>query len=850
MALAAKTGNRWSDKSRGQKAIINFNKMIPLFEAFAKAVTGRKIPIKVPVQGDEINSQQAYTDGNTIYIIPPLSLGDTYVHDRKWCGSNDSRGISYCPACANFEGIFSSVCHEIAHLTGGSFHGDIRDTRLSESVKKVSPKFGQMVLNMLEDIRIEHKMFQSQVGTRVMRFGTYTKVLDSLEGREGVPLNTYATLGTLSRAAGYSYDGWPEVVEKFLNDPSLDSVLDKVRACTIPEGVLPLVSEFLEVAREYNLFGEKKPEPEPEEPEQPSEPGKGSSGEKNEDQEESEGESTDEEQSEDSEENPSSGDQESEDEPGSSSEPTQDSESEDSDSSEPDEETEEDSEESDEEGSGSSSDSEEESEQDSSSGGGSESDSAGGFEDFDEEDSSDSSGEEEGPESDSNDGQSDEDSESNDDESGDEAVTNSEASESSEGRDTHSEDEGVSESNVGSPGGISGDLGDSDDSGSDDPDETDGNEIPEGSAEEAEDILAEAMGHSDFSNENSYVTPEDMKQIASAVYAFDENAKSVNAIAELKFDHSAKKWAAYENGKYVGFQNQVCNEIAIAQKNLKEQEEYLRRYYPSQLFESWDSRGILESALSKMRIIFSENDKSKTHANLRSGKVNTRALGKRAPIGDDRLFKRKTFPKKRDYAVLIVVDISGSTASGNTLNLEINAVKAQAELLSRLGVKFSIVAHSGMYLMPFEEYHSKHKGRGRKRITDGPGSTLTWVKLVVKDWDEPWAAKTREAADNLAYYAYNLDGHTMAFARKEILRRKESERIIMYYSDGQMPAENFAEELGLLKDELKVLKNAGVVVAGVGINSDAPSKHGLPTVVVQKETDLPSVVNHLEKLMV
>jgi len=71
-------------------------------------------------------------------------------------------------------------------------------------------------------------------------------------------------------------------------------------------------------------------------------------------------------------------------------------------------------------------------------------------------------------------------------------------------------------------------------------------------------------------------------------------------------------------------------------------------------------------------------------------------------------------------------------------------------------------------------------------------------------------------------------------------------RLIMYYSDGKMPAENRDEELVILQRELKLCARKGYVVMGVGIRCDSPARHGLPTVQVDEDEDIVKVIKHLE----
>ena len=877
---------------RVQKSIANFKKLIPLFETFAEAVYGKKIHVRIPTKNQnlQMGHAAAYNDGTTIYIIPPLSLADEKAHDRQWCGVNSEKGIAYCPACGQFEDIFSSVCHELAHFTGGSSFNDRRDEELRKQAYSMSASWGQALLNVLEDIRIEELMFRAQVGTKIMRFGTLTSVVRSIE-KPDFPLNSWAILALIAQATDYHFIDYPPVVRAFAEDPVVEGLIEKAKNAPDPFGIVTLLPALLIVGKKYGFFME----PEEREDEENNEGDSGNDGqesqdqEPNEDSEESDGSS---EESEDSsgngESENSDGSEDSDDGNGSSgengSESSDDEAANDSDSRGTDGGT--DSEEdtsgtdeevrdgNDEESDGSSGDSGDSSDEsgvsnDSSSSGDSERD--GPVQDQTDSNTSNSSngdgvseamGDSSESDRDSSNGADDEgnDSSGNDGNESDNPSSSTAGSNGVRTSDSESSDESddlensdASESEAGSLSETPGAGSDTDIparpadapaldseplSGQDEDDEPDDGSAIEpdpdtdcidfkyGSEEEAIDLIRQIMGHKTAeSDDEEDISGDRFRQIATAYEAFEEQSGKVTDLVEYKYS-PGDGWRVWENGQLSNYNSRFKRD---AQRSCD--------YYPASYREWWENSGILESSLSKMRVVFSENDKSKTQANRRSGKINTRALGKRAPVGDDRLFKKKTFPKKRDYAVLIMVDMSGSTA-GERLTMEMNAVISQAELLSRMGIKFSVVAHSGT--LSRDSVYDQYRPYNRE---------YAFVKIVLKDWNEPWSSNQLEAAKNLFSYDCNLDGHALAYGRSEILKQRATDRLIMYYSDGQMPAENHDEELALLKKELKILSSQGVIVAGVGVNTDSPTKHGLPTVRLDSETDVPKVVDHLEKLM-
>lgn len=238
---------------------------------------------------------------------------------------------------------------------------------------------------------------------------------------------------------------------------------------------------------------------------------------------------------------------------------------------------------------------------------------------------------------------------------------------------------------------------------------------------------------------------------------------------------------------------------------------------------------LIAPALLKTRRIFSDNKIAQRQRNLKSGRVDKKALGKRAWGEDERLFGKKRLPKRKDYAVLISMDISSSNFMGGNLALLKRSVMAQAELMSRVGVKFAIIAHSA----------------AGDEATEGGSWAMhvTWVK----DWDEPWSTQAKQNMENLAAVGGNLDGHAMEFMRKSLRARPETDKVLLYYTDGQFPAANADEELDVLQRQLQLVKRDQITLLGVGIRTNSPVEHGLDTVEVHGDDDLPAVIDHLGK---
>lgn len=242
---------------------------------------------------------------------------------------------------------------------------------------------------------------------------------------------------------------------------------------------------------------------------------------------------------------------------------------------------------------------------------------------------------------------------------------------------------------------------------------------------------------------------------------------------------------------------------------------------------------ILTEATLKARIAFADNMRGRYTGGHKSGRVNARHLGKRVPVDDERIMKRKIKASKKSYFVLVGIDISGST-TGENIYLAKKVAMAECEMLSDLGVKFAVYAHSGAT-------HGIHPA-------SDTGMTGDHLHIYnVKLPDEPWTDRTRHKLKALGADAQNLDGHTMEYYRRILDAQRETVKVLHYYTDGAMPAENHDEELEILTREIQTCKRKGYIPLGVGIRTDAPRQHGLETVEVNEVADIMKVIDHLER---
>ena len=827
--MALKKKVTLDEYDRAKKAIENFRRMKPTLTSFARAYTGKDIRIEV-IEGAEY----AGTDGKVIYMMPPLSLGDQVDHDLANCDTRDDRGYQVCVACRTREGVMSSLYHEIAHIAFNSFEASsnreiqkLIDTtvadlgvvpRMGERIKKrwyaVHPRqrsqikgllallhpYLPVIYNSLEDARVNYRQAQARPGVGAMTEATSRRVME--EGVEGFdaetrkpkqvlwvdqPLNAQACVAVLLRASGMSFPGTlaPEVEHAVLTD---EVIGDACREAQLADSTKTVYALSVVVLVRLWELGFCKTESEQEQDEE-------------EDSQES---------AESEEESESSGDEPQEE--------GDDSESGDAGESNEGGETE----------------------------GGNESGSAEG--ESDEAEGSDAAGEggasagdedEATPSSESEaEGDTSEGAESEADEAGDGGDESSESDDSEGTSDNEASDPSAAADGA-DAGGAATDASTLEDGASGAQGGADGadsaTDASEPSDEEGEPDEADLEGQQSEMASNEVVAPK--RELGSA----DEALAAVEALTGHGADDGSPGWGGVgESGRDKEVMEHVVKQLerfdsfsqVVAQVRVSKsiddgsfwtgrEQRHPEKMHP----ESRD----LQPALNQMRRTFDANKRSKNRGGLRAGKVDARVLGRRAWNDDDRLFKKKSTPAKRSYFVVIGMDFSGSTNDGS-LAVEKRAVYAQCELLNRMGIPFALYGHSADMAVGVKDH-------------------LDVVIAEIKAPRGPWDAEAKRRLGALDSYGGNLDGHTLEFYRKVLDSRTETDKVLLYYTDGAMPASNYDEELDILKREIKTCNRSGYVLLGCGIGTDSPAKHGLDTVQIDTVADIEKAVRHLETRM-
>jgi hypothetical protein len=786
------------------------DRMLPSLAPYARART-RNSKLKV-----ELTAGNPRTDGKTIWLRPDIRLGDMINHVKSQCGLRDSFDMQLCPACAVREGVFATIAHEVSHMVEGSFATiDPSDSkRLTEIMERAEAECASeprklamrkrfeakrplnyaeaanmispwllLVINGIEDARVNtaaykagpglYKIFRADLNA-VLRDGIHLDTGEVVHWRDQ-PIEAQiccALYVKLSGMADYKEFFCDEVVELLDTDLVLKRHINFFRHIRSVEGVYEMGVKVLERLRELGYMRRREEDAEEEEAERElriavlvDEDEAGEDG-----ASEGDGEKPDmiiDLRTKKPERKPK--DEESEDKSGGEGSPDGDT----------------------------------------------------------------------APEADGDDDESDPSTHGS-------KMRARGGADASHGKGSDSSDDDGSEEPSGAPSRSSFLDGDSDDD--EEYDEGDGDDTSGDDDFDDDDRDDEDSDFDDdaFDDDDDFGDGGRGKREDAHADLFDADDDSYNpykdvpviGIEELDIDFA--KRLLEKIGRHDGDTGATADEETELSRAVSQGDWIddatsgifaVRFIVPKR--GDYHSYGDVEpdtAAISgasfRTRAIFTENRKAAMDRNLRTGKINTRVLGRRAPVADDRLFQKRRVPSEKSYFVLIGLDLSGST-SGSISTMIKTAGYNQAELLSAAGIPFAMYGHTGS--------NSGHSGAYNLDI------------FVIKEPSDRWDDAAKAKLNAVTSSSANLDGHTLEVYRKVIERQRADRKIIMYYTDGAMPCENYADELKVLVREIEYCKRHSIEVVGVGVRNDDPTKYGLETVRIDSSDELTKVLDELER---
>jgi len=193
---------------------------------------------------------------------------------------------------------------------------------------------------------------------------------------------------------------------------------------------------------------------------------------------------------------------------------------------------------------------------------------------------------------------------------------------------------------------------------------------------------------------------------------------------------------------------------------------------------------------------------------------------------DTKIFEVIQNPKTKDYALTILVDLSGSMR-GEKITESFKAVIIVSEVLNRLGIKFEILGFQDQ-LISFKEFTDRLDDSIRKKISG--------MRLEVES--------NNPGGHNRA--SYNDDGPCLDEASERLSKESEKEKIILVLSDG-MPNGTHSGEKELRDAITKILTTTDHKLLAVGLG---PETNGLEAYYPVATTgisshDLPGILSSI-----
>lgn len=184
---------------------------------------------------------------------------------------------------------------------------------------------------------------------------------------------------------------------------------------------------------------------------------------------------------------------------------------------------------------------------------------------------------------------------------------------------------------------------------------------------------------------------------------------------------------------------------------------------------------------------------------------------------DPRVFSQREEIRKKDTAVTLLVDNSGSMTQRGEIVVALQSAYALAATLDRVGIPNEVLGFTTEDLSPEMQQRAVHDPNFRKF-----SRTCAIVMPIFKAFSEKMTpvVKRRLAAQIHAQRGMqtNVDGESLEYAALRLLARKEKRKVMLVMSDG-MPVGDGTERH--LAQTVKKLTGLGIETVGMGIGTDS-----------------------------
>lgn len=361
------------------------------------------------------------------------------------------------------------------------------------------------------------------------------------------------------------------------------------------------------------------------------------------------------------------------------------------------------------------------------------------------------------------------------------------------------------------------------------------------------------------SDQNNQASQSNMAGIGSPMPSSPKEEQEPTPLVEEPTQQELKK-----DSEITSTQNQIKKEAQRLQKNYRSRpgrDRYLIYTTENDVIENIttgdktataeflaESRQMVNTIRQKFRLNLLTKTMNRWESGKRRGKIDCHSLH-RVTLGTGKdVFRNRVVSQGFDTVASLYIDHSGSMYPNN-MDMAAMAALIFGECLNDIGIPFEIVGYSTGEFNEGKEAYLKASKSEQDMYT-------RWGRLwmgIYKNFDEQWLTSRHRVLNMSRNGKYNTyDGESIRIAAQRLVARREERKILFVFSDGY-PCPNvpmFTEiHCAYLKTiALEIEKH--IEVFAIGIQSDAVKEYYTNSVVINKLSDLPSVMlSELDRLI-
>lgn len=246
-----------------------------------------------------------------------------------------------------------------------------------------------------------------------------------------------------------------------------------------------------------------------------------------------------------------------------------------------------------------------------------------------------------------------------------------------------------------------------------------------------------------------------------------------------------------EEGKPKKQTRDISKEVEELKKKLEEKNNKEKNIYNDLLAEL---SLLINKLEDELREVFIKRRSSGWQSGYKSGKridIQKEIRSEAGGIDDLDVFKRKETPLEQDYAIEVLIDLSGSM-DGEKIKETYKAFIVIVEALRSIGIKLSITGFNDR-LHSFKNFDEEYDDNKRKKSEN----MLSEVK----------SSRAR----------YNDDGFAVREVSNRLNKREEKIKILLVLSDGVPEPSNAHADIDLLEVVEKIEEEGKVRIIGLGV---------------------------------